>query len=489
MARLVGLLVVPAVLVLGGCSLGGGDDTGGGDSGGGDSSAGSSDGGEQPGSPASGRSAIGEFEFPPPPDFMAADVEEVARDDILVAIGALISGGLDTEALDRVVESGDPRFGWVIADLLRFASSEEQQSGLVSAFERLTGADPSEDPSFAESPWLSITNHLIAWDLPEPPSYRTYKERLFTSLESGWEPFFADRNAALDLRLISWGGVFIDDRPEGDPNPCSAGCIPALDDPELTDAAGGEWYPDDRLVFGVEVGGEAVALPRNIMEIHEMVNITIGERRLGIPYCTLCGSAQAYFTDQDSVRGKTLVLRTSGLLSRSNKVMYELRSKSVFDTFTGEALTGPLRERGVTLDQATVVTTTWGEWKAEHPDTKIVAEDGGLGREYPLDPLGGRDDDGPIFPVGPVDPRLSVQELVLGVITPDGDAVAFPADEARDAIAAGETVEAEGIVITDDAGGLLAGTEDGEQLAAHEAFWFAWSQFHPKTALWEAGGV
>jgi hypothetical protein len=25
---------------------------------------------------------------------------------------------------------------------------------------------------------------------------------------------------------------------------------------------------------------------------------------------------------------------------------------------------------------------------------------------------------------------------------------------------------------------------DGEPLAAHQAFWFAWSQFHPDTELW-----
>jgi hypothetical protein len=47
-------------------------------------------------------------------------------------------------------------------------------------------------------------------------------------------------------------------------------------------------------------------------------------------------------------------------------------------------------------------------------------------------------------------------------------------------------VEQAGIVVTDNAGGLAAATTDGEALAAHESFWFAWSQFHPETALWEA---
>jgi hypothetical protein len=220
-----------------------------------------------------------------------------------------------------------------------------------------------------------------------------------------------------------------------------------------------------------------------MMEVHEMVNITIGSRRLGIPYCTLCGSAQAYFTDSVPDGVDTPVLRTSGLLSRSNKVMYDLLTRSVFDTFTGEALSGPLQ--GVVLEQTTVVTSTWGEWKRAHPSTRIVAQDGGIGRFYPADPLQGRDAAGPIFPVGDVDPRLPVQAQVLGVIAPDGTPVAFPVEPARTAVASGEQVEIQGVELVADGGGLRARVPGGIDLTAHQAFWFAWSQFHPDTLLWE----
>ena len=183
---------------------------------------------------------------------------------------------------------------------------------------------------------------------------------------------------------MSWGGVSIDDRPLGATELCERGCIPALDDPILTQAANGDWYPDERIVFGLVIDTDVVALPRNIMEIHEMVNMTVGGRRLGIPYCTLCGSAQAYYTDSVPVGVSVPVLRTSGLLVRSNKVMYDLETSSVFDTFTGRALSGPLQDAGIVLEQATVVVTTWGDWKAAHPMTRIVARDGGIGRTYPL---------------------------------------------------------------------------------------------------------
>jgi len=218
--------------------------------------------------------------------------------------------------------------------------------------------------------------------------------------------------------------------------------------------------------------------------VHELVNITIGSRRLGIPYCTLCRSAQAYLLDSVPRGVEPPVLRTSGLLSRSNKVMYDLRSRSVFDTFTGRALSGPLRAAGVVLPQATVVSSTWGAWKRAHPNTRIVAQDGGIGRTYEEDPLRGRDDDGPIFPIGDTDPRLPVQVEVVGVIDLEGRSVAFAADRARAALAAGDAVALAGVELVADGGGLRARSSGGEELPAHQAFWFAWSQFHPDTALW-----
>jgi hypothetical protein len=261
-----------------------------------------------------------------------------------------------------------------------------------------------------------------------------------------------------------------------------------LDDPVLTDAAEGGWYADRRTVFGVVVGDEAVALPEHIMEVHELVNITIGGRRLGIPYCTLCGSAQAYATDSVPAGVTPPVLRTSGLLSRSNKVMYDLHTGSAFDTFTGRAVSGPLQDRDVVLEQLTVVASSWGAWKRDHPGTRIVAEDGGIGREYPDDPLRGRDDGGPIFPIGDVDARLPVGAEVIGVIDSDGSPVAFPVEQARAALAAGEPVVFGDLVAELDGDGLRVRGPDGGELVAHPARWFAWSQFHPTTAVWAPVG-
>ncbi|MCH7799579.1 MAG: DUF3179 domain-containing protein, partial [Planctomycetes bacterium] len=191
---------------------------------------------------------------------------------------------------------------------------------------------------------------------------------------------------------------------------------------------------------------------------------------------------QAYFTDGMPEGVERPVLRTSGLLIRSNKVMYDLNTFSVFDTFRGNAVTGPLAERGIVLEQAGVVTTTWGQWRAAHPGTTVLVERLALGLD--LDLRNGRDAYGPIFPIGDVDERLPVHEDVLGLLTESGRAIAFPVQPVLDALARGETVAFENVRLVLDGGGVRAVDAEGEDLGGHQAFWFAWSQFHPGTELW-----
>ncbi len=384
---------------------------------------------------------------------------------------------LSFEAIATLGQSDDPRVSWWLADLMRVGTNAELARLLTDAQQELLGIEI--DPARG---WGFTTDRLIAWDIPAPPDYLTYKRNAYVVVEPRWEPLFED-GTDIDWRLVSWGGVFIDARPFGTTdNPCN--CIPAADDPMTTDAAGGdEWLDDDTIVFGVSINGEHRAYPRSIMEVREMVNDTLGERDFAMPYCTLCGSAQVFFTDDLPDGIERPVLRTSGLLSRSNKVMYDVNTFSIFDTFLGKAVSGPLAEAGIELDQNSVITTTWGRWKADHPDTTVLDISLALGRPD-SDLRNTRDAGGPIFPIGEVDPRLPVQEDVLGVVDANGDAIAFHVASARAALERGEFIEVNGISVVLDGGGVRAVDADGNDLGGHQAFWFAWSQFYPGTELW-----
>lgn len=383
-------------------------------------------------------------------------------------------GPEERAALQEISESKDPRIAWIISDMMRFIVQPWLHQELADAASALLGigAKPGND-------WGAVTDHLIAWDIPAPPDYLRAKRTIFTTLVPGWERIFVDGN--IDWRHVSWGGVLIDDRAyDTTDEPCN--CIPAADNPKVSRAEDATWLADDAIVFGIEVNGAYRAYPRRIMEVREMVNDTLGGRHLGIPYCTLCGSAQAYFTDQLPAGTERPVLRTSGLLIRSNKVMYDVRTYSVFDTFLGAAVTGPLARKKLTLKQAGVVTTDWGTWKKAHPETTVLVEELALGRNF--DFRNGRDADGPIFPVGDVDPRLPVHEDVIGVVTASGKPVAFQRSKAILALKKGDRISIENVRLRLDAGGIRAVDADGADLGSHQAFWFAWSQFHPQTAIW-----
>ncbi|MDX1449740.1 MAG: DUF3179 domain-containing (seleno)protein [Acidimicrobiia bacterium] len=421
--------------------------------------------------------ATAETGFEPAPKWPEGPISEDLQADIDAFLEGVFTTSWDVDRVDALVESGDPRLAWLIVDLLRFYQGGPAAEKLISAYTQLTGA--RSQPGAVDFVWTS--NNLIAWDMPAWDGYPDTKRRVYGVLEPDWAAFF-DEDHGIDWRYVTWGGVLPDHRELGDMSPCN--CIPALDHPETTSAAGGDWYPDDRIVFGIVLDGDAIALPKHQMEVHEMVNLTLGGRELGIPYCTLCGSAQAYLVD-DVAGVERLVLRTSGLLQRSNKLMYDRVTGSAIDTFTGEALTGPLAEAGVVLEQVTVVAVPWGEWKQAHPTTEILAEDGGIGRSYAPDPLGGRDDHGPIFPVGDIDPRLPVQEAVIGVVTPDGTPVAFPVAETSMQLKRGD-IEWQGLTVREEDGIRIYHGET--ELASHQAFWFAWSQFHEGTELWYPPG-
>ncbi len=420
---------------------------------------------------------IKKFGTPPtaPQGPLSKDLQSAVKIAFIDSMTKSQWGQDQAKALNTIAEAKDVRLVWMISDLMRFTSSGEMNVTLTNAASKLLGKTlPTRDS------WGVITDHLIAWDIPSPPEYLPVKRAIFTGFAPGWDQIFVEGD--IDWRHVSWGGVLIDDRTPGTTDePCN--CIPAADNPSVTNANDAKWLKDDDIVFGVAVNGEYRAYPRQIMEVREMVNDTLGGRHLGIPYCTLCGSAQAYYTDRLPDGIERPILRTSGLLIRSNKVMYDIVTHSVFDTFLGQAVTGPLAAKKLKLKQVGVVTTDWGSWRKAHPETTVLIEALALGRNF--DFRNGRDAEGPIFPVGDIDPRLPVHEDIIGAITSSGKPIAFQRSKAFVTLKNGNTIAFENVHLKLDAGGIRAVDADGADVGSHQAFWFAWSQFYPQTALWQ----
>ncbi len=373
--------------------------------------------------------------------------------------------------LAALAATSDVRLAWPIIDLLRFEEGGPIGDEAIRALEALTGVPP-ESPA-----WKGYADLLLRWDIPAPPDYRRYKWAQHRIFDQRWDPFFEDADADLDWRVVTWGGVPYDG-------------IPALDDPELLAPTEATWLRPDDVVFGVEVDGEHRAYPRRILDVHELVNDTLGGRRIALPHCTLCGVAVAYVTD--AVAGGDpddlpLTFATSGLLQRSNKLMFDRETESLWDQFRGTALGGPLQ--GSRLTSIPLVVTTWDEWRAAHPDTTTLAKpseiDRNLGDPYDGTLLDDRPDE-PIFPTGVRDGRLAPHERVLGVQLADGSSVAFVVAEVRAVAGAGGRAVLGDVEVGLGADGGLVVLAPRAPAEVRESFWFAWSQFHPGTELWRA---
>src|SRR5262249_37638754 len=72
-------------------------------------------------------------------------------------------------------------------------------------------------------------------------------------------------------------------------------------------------------VFGVVLNGEARAYPKRILAWHELALDRVGGVELAVVYCTLCGTVIPYGAEPG---GRKFTFGTSGLLYRSNKLMF-----------------------------------------------------------------------------------------------------------------------------------------------------------------------
>ncbi|MCO4836366.1 MAG: DUF3179 domain-containing protein, partial [Acidimicrobiaceae bacterium] len=235
-------------------------------------------------------------DFGPAPEVSTGDLAPDVAEAIDTLMGERLSrrviDQLSFDAITTLGQSGDVRVSWWLADLMRIIPDPDLSARLVTAQQELLGIEI--DPF---RPWGFTSDLLIGWDIPAPPDYLTYKRIAYLAVEPRWEPLF-EEGTDIDWRLIQWGGVLIDDRPFGRTDD-RCNCIPAADNPITTDVAGGdEWLGEDTIVFGVSINGEHRAYPRSIMEVREMVNDSLGDRDFAMPYCTLCGSAQVFFTDE-----------------------------------------------------------------------------------------------------------------------------------------------------------------------------------------------
>ena len=495
-------------------------------------------------SPDFGQSAPVSGTSAPEPRGPAVPIErffEATREDDLVAAAALRDiapawkNGLTPMFIDMARMMPGPRGG------RPGGNADEAGSGLAGASDPDAGGD-SARRGFAgagDSPGMpdrgsSIRRRLLSflerqtgkrfgddldawrqwmWSLPyDPhPEYATLKAAIYGQIDPAMRTFFPPGvRASIRLDEIDWGGVTVNG-------------IPPLRAPKVVRAADARYLGDSNVVFGIEVNGEARAYAKRILGWHEMAIDRIGGVDLTIVYCTLCGTVIPY---ESSIGGRQFRFGTSGLLYRSNKLMFDEDSRSLWSTLEGIPVAGSLVGSGLALRFRPVVTTTWKEWRTKYPSTTVLSIDTGFKRDYAegaayrdyfstdrlmfqvsqkstqlpnkAEVLVARLDDGQggRVPVAinvrflrsrAVYPFVVGSERYLVVTSPAGANQLFQ-------IAADIAPQAASDRLTDRTGGVWRVTDVGlvsernpqklgPRIAAHRAFWFGWYAQFPSTRL------
>ncbi len=346
------------------------------------------------------------------------------------------------------------------------------------------------------------------------PSYTDLKFWYWRGIDERFLSFFKDPDPvardALRIRFeeITWGGVRVDG-------------IPALDNPKLISAGEADYLLDRDLVFGVEINGDARAYPLRIMGWHEMFNDVIGGVPVALAYCTLCGAGILFETKLED-RDEPFTFGSSGLLYRSNKLMFDRQTESLWNQFTGEPVSGPLAHSGIALRIRPTTITSWADWRARHPDSRVLSPETGYFRDYGSG-VAYRDyfaSPDLMFPAIADQTRLQQKEQVYG-IRAAGGAKAWPLKAFSNEPVINDRVGFTNVVLIGDAvtrtvraydrgdvffsgdptylngpGGFWQITEDalvgpqGQRLprvSGHVAYWFAWDGYlGAESALYEA---
>lgn len=164
--------------------------------------------------------------------------------------------------------------------------------------------------------------------------------------------------------------------------------IPSIDNPEFipVDEAQG-WITYSEPVIAVEYQGEARAYPLQILIWHEIVNDRIKGRPILVTFCPLCYSAIVF---DRRVNGEVLEFGVSGFLRHSDMIMYDRKTESLWQQFTGKALVGDYA--GTRLGQLNSQIISFTQFRNSYPNGKVLSRNTGYDRSYGKNPYAGYDD-------------------------------------------------------------------------------------------------
>ena len=299
----------------------------------------------------------------------------------------------------------------------------------------------------------------------------------------------------------------------------------AVHEPVFVTASQASFAQDDDLVIGVAHGATVKAYMALDLGQHGSVDDQMPDGPIEVTWCSTCGTGAVFRADLD---GRRLHFEYDSMVN-ANEVHKDVETGSRWQQSTGEAISGPLKGRKLTLYP--FILSTWKAWRTKYPHTTILAPMPGYAERVailrPRQKQNLRSGEGEA-PDGSfsTDNRLRPREMIAGLAV-GAETMAFPLSALRVARVVNERLGGVPIVVihqpsadtttafearvkgreltfdptnaeastvvdrathsTWDAYGLavkgpLKGTQLKPLILIPE-FWFAWSQFRPGTRL------
>jgi hypothetical protein len=180
---------------------------------------------------------------------------------------------------------------------------------------------------------------------------------------------------------------------------------------------------------------------------------------------------------------RELTFGVSGLLYKSNLLMYDRQTESLWLQVKREAVTGPLT--GTRLKKLPSTITTWKKWRKRYPATKVLSLDTGYVRDYENDPYADyyKSRTG-LFSFLKPGPGASEKALIVGVEI-GGVTSAYLMDRLREAGEINDTVGGLAISINFDpeTDAVTVIGKKGEVYDYMLTYWMVWKGIYPETKM------
>ena len=268
--------------------------------------------------------------------------------------------------------------------------------------------------------------------------------------------------------------------------PPQDGILP-IDNPKfISSNEADEWLTDEEPGIAFSRGDTHRFYPYQIMVWHEIVNDTIEGERVLVTYCPLCLTG---FVLDPVVKGERVEFGVSGKLWKSNLVLYDRKTDSLWSQVLAEGIVGEMTGTKLTILSSDQM--RYGNWKKKFLQGEVLSRNTGSFKPYGDSPYGGYFDAIPfvLSLADTNDDRLAPEAFVFGIVV-NGMAKAYST----------ETVKAQG-TIEDSFEGMdfilrydpeldvvriykkdAEGKE--ERINPISGFWFSWTAVHPDTELY-----